>query len=127
METTIMLLDDDGGEVEYSLPAKNEVCSRCEGHGTHLNPSIGEHAYSAEEFAESFDEEEQEEYFRHGGMYDVSCEVCKGNRVVPIVNEDALNTEQKKIYDRWQEQEEDAAIERRNDAYTYRMESGGYG
>lgn len=124
---SITLLDDDGEETEHSLPAKMEVCSRCEGHGTHLNPSIGEHAYSAEEFAESFDDEEQEEYFRHGGMYDVVCSECKGKNVVPIVNEDALNVEQKKIYDQWQEQEEDAAIDLRNDAYTRRMESGGYG
>lgn len=58
-----------------------EVCERCEGYGTHLTPSIGQHAYTAEEFHESFDDEEAEEYFRRGGRYDVPCETCSGIRV----------------------------------------------
>ena len=45
-------VDDSGEEIEHELPSKFEVCSECEGNGTHLAPSIGEHAYSAEEFNE---------------------------------------------------------------------------
>ena len=35
----ITLFDDsEQGETEHHLPAKFEVCARCEGYGTHLNP-----------------------------------------------------------------------------------------
>jgi len=84
---TITFEDDDGEE--HALPARFEVCDRCEGHGMHLSPSIGEHAYSAEEFAESYDEDEAAEYFTRGGMYDVTCLDCGGARVVAVVDETA--------------------------------------
>lgn len=78
---------EDGGEVTYKLPAKYVVCSHCEGHGTHLNEAIRQHAYSMEEFEREFPEPEQREaYFRRGGMYDVQCSRCKGLRVVAIVD-----------------------------------------
>ena len=83
---TIAWTDDEG--VEHELPAKYEVCSRCEGFGTHLNPNIGEHAYTQEEFLDEFDDEEQEAYFTRGGMYDVTCEECRGKRVVLVVDGD---------------------------------------
>jgi len=83
-------------EVTAELPAKNEVCDKCEGHGTHLNPSIGEHAYSAEEFHESFDDEQAEEYFKRGGMYDVTCSVCKGKNVVLVVDSSQCTTPEQK-------------------------------
>src|SRR3954471_21354083 len=91
--------DDDGEEIEASLPAKMEVCYRCSGHGSHLHPAIGEHAYSVEEFYESFSEpEDREEYFRHGGIYDVACEVCHGQNVIPVVDGEACHSdEQKKL------------------------------
>lgn len=79
-----------GVERTLRLDGHHEVCPRCEGHGTHLNPAIGEHAYTPEEFAESFDEEEATEYFRRGGMYDVKCDQCGGKRVVEVLDRDAL-------------------------------------
>lgn len=85
---TFTVITGSGLEHEHELPAVFEVCDRCDGHGTHLTPSIGEHAYSSEEFAESFDDEERAEYFKRGGIYDVPCEVCKGARVVPVVDEE---------------------------------------
>jgi hypothetical protein len=82
--------DDRGNEITHTLPARFVVCSRCEGHGTHLTPSIGEHAYTAEEFAEAFSDEEQRvEYFKRGGIYDETCHDCKGVRVVLEVDRDA--------------------------------------
>lgn len=98
--------NESGEEVTHKLPAKHAVCGRCEGHGTHLNPSIGEHAYSAEEFRESFDEEEQQEYFTRGGRYDVQCEVCEGKRVVPVVDKDACDA---KLYEQYMKHMEDEA------------------
>ena len=77
-----------GLEFEHELPARFVVCPRCEGHGTHLNPSIGQHCYTAEEFRREFDDEEAAEYFKRGGLYDVSCEQCHGARVVAVVDED---------------------------------------
>ncbi len=80
--------EDDRGFV-HILPGTREVCDRCDGHGTHLHPDIGGHAYSMEEFRESFDEEEATEYFKRGGRYDVQCTVCHGHNVVTVPDEDA--------------------------------------
>lgn len=130
MKITITYIDSDGNEVEAELPATNEVCAKCDGHGTHLNPSIGDHAYSAEEFAESFDEEEREEYFRRGGRYDVTCECCKGKNVVKVINREACTTEEQKAhlvaYDAHMEEEEMYESERRAEARWERGAMGGY-
>lgn len=97
---TVTYENDDGEEIKIDLPAKNEVCDRCEGFGTHLTPSIGEHAYSREEFEEAFsDEENRAQYFQRGGIYDVTCEGCRGNKVVLVVDEEHVTkygTEQEK-------------------------------
>ena len=108
---TVTLEDDDGNETEHELPSKMIVCERCEGHGTHLTPSIGEHAYSQEEFYDSFDDEGREEYFRRGGIYDVTCFDCKGKNVVQVVDSELCekNEKLKPIYEQWCEQEEDRA------------------
>ena len=118
--------DEDGEEIVHEFPAKNEVCSRCEGYGTHLTPSIGNHAYSMEEFNESFDDEGREEYFKRGGIYDVTCEECKGNKVVPVVDEEQLTEEQKKLYEEYCEHEADMARMDEEDRRTRYYESGGY-
>jgi len=124
--------EDENGETEetHRLPARMTVCPRCEGHGSHLTPSIGQHAYSQEEFNEAFaEEEEREAYFKRGGMYDVTCEECRGKRVVAVPDEARIAQDPTlaAIYARWQEQQRDAARSEAEDAYTYRMESGGYG
>lgn len=90
MRIKITLENDVGVERTLKLPAKYEVCGRCEGHGKHLHPDIGEHAYTPEEFHESFDEEEAAEYFKHGGRYDVTCYDCKGKRVVLVIDRDQM-------------------------------------
>ena len=119
-------IDDEGEEITHSFPAVNEVCDRCEGFGTHLNPSIGNHAYSREEFEESFDEEEQEEYFRHGGRYDVQCEVCNGNKVILVVDELHLFNEDIELYKQYKESQEQLARWDAEDLATRRGESGYY-
>ncbi len=110
--------NEDGEEVATEIPSKFEVCSRCEGHGTHLHEAIGSHAYSAEEFFESFDEEERGEYFRRGGMYDVQCELCHGKRVTEEPDEKACTTPWQKaalqaLKEQWQAEVE---YERERDA-----------
>ena len=83
--------NDDGNEIELSLPSKFEVCGDCEGHGTVLCEGMRGHAYTMSEFQEEFDQEEQGEYFRRGGRYDVTCPTCKGNRVEEIPDVDAMS------------------------------------
>lgn len=119
--------DEEGDEVTHTFPSTNEVCDRCEGFGTHLTPSIGEHAYSMEEFNESFDDEEDREaYFQRGGKYDVQCEVCHGNKVVETVDESKLSDEQKAVYEQYLDSEEQGARWDAEDRATRRMENGGY-
>lgn len=104
----VTLWNDEGDEETHELPARFEVCTRCEGHGTHLNPAIGEHAYSVEEFNEAFDDEEsREQYFKRGGIYDVKCEECDGDRVVPVVDEARLTNDQKKVFAEFEKQEQE--------------------
>jgi hypothetical protein len=107
-------------EQEHEIPAKHEVCPRCEGFGTHLNPSIGGHAYTREEFDEAFsDEEEREQYFKRGGIYDVTCEECQGARVVVVPDEAACTGELRAILDTWQRQESERL---RSEAQDRRMQ-----
>ncbi len=113
-----------GETITHSFPAHNQVCSRCQGYGTHLNPSIGNHAYTPEEFNEAFDEEGQEEYFRRGGIYDVQCENCHGNKVILVVSDEILNRTQAKLYGEYLEHEEKIAREAAQDARTSWYEDG---
>lgn len=118
---------DDGDEVEVHLPVKMEVCGDCEGFGSVLNPSMRSHAYTQEEFDEAFSDEDREQYFTRGGIYDVQCPTCHGRNVVPEVDEDRLTAKQKVIYARIRRRREDDARDDAADAAIRRMESGGYG
>jgi hypothetical protein len=106
--------NDEGEEITYELPARMEVCNRCHGHGTHLNPNIGQHAYTPEEFAEAFDDDESREaYFTRGGMYDVTCESCGGQNVIAVVDRDHADPKILKLYDeKRKNEEEDRAMDR---------------
>jgi hypothetical protein len=84
------------GETTIALPGKHDVCGECDGHGTHLREGMRDHAYTAEEFSEAFDDEQASEYFRHGGIYDVTCSVCKGVRVVVVVDREACTSAEEK-------------------------------
>jgi RecJ-like exonuclease len=88
--------NDDGEEIEHELPAKFEVCPGCEGHGTRLCEGMRGHAYTVEEFNETFDEEEREAYFTRGSHYDVTCEECHGKRVVAVPDESACRSDEAK-------------------------------
>ena len=126
IELTIYGDDTEGSpERVVELPAKKAVCPKCEGHGSILNPSIAQHAYSAEEFYESFpNEEDRAEYFRRGGMYDVTCPTCKGANVIDVVDVDALATAQQIVdYSAWKKQEDDRAKSDREWANEMQRES----
>jgi hypothetical protein len=97
MTQEFTLTTEDGDEYKIELPVRFDVCPSCEGVGTHLHPAIGEHAYTVEEFAEEFDDEERGEYFRQGGRYDVQCKECGGQRVVSVVDVDRCVTAEQKL------------------------------
>lgn len=75
--------DDEGDDIELELPAKYEVCSLCNGKGSHVNPSIDAHGLSREDLAE--DPSFADDYL--SGMYDETCYECGGRRVQPVVDE----------------------------------------
>jgi len=120
---TITLFDEDGEEVQHELPATNEVCNRCQGFGTHTNPNIDGNGITQSEW-EEWDRDDRESYLN--GEYDVSCEECHGNKVVRVVDQDVCSLEQKKLFEKWEELEnERAALDDEDRAY-YLMESGYY-
>lgn len=103
---------------EVELPAKWEVCSRCEGRGSHVNPNIDGNGISAEEFEQ--DPEFRENYFN--GLYDISCEECKGRTTVLVVDEEQADKDTLKKHHEFQE---DKAKWEREDRITRYWESGG--
>lgn len=88
--------DDDSESMfqdveSFEFPFKFEVCPTCEGKGKHVHPDIDRNGLSSEDFDR--DPDFQDDYM--SGRYDVQCYECHGNRVVPEVDEDRLNEQQK--------------------------------
>lgn len=125
-------IDDGEGEEDsirvIQLPSKKGVCYDCEGHGTVLNESMRYHCYTQEEVSD-LEDDFQEEYFKRGGIYDVKCPTCKGERVVDVVNEDILTQDQKKDYKEYlkilrdrEAYERECAMERRWGGHRFGLE-----
>jgi hypothetical protein len=92
------LCDADGWETECTVPAKHEVCPRCDGTGSHTNPSIDGNGITASEMDEAGDD-------------------FRGLRVVLAPNLDAASPAQR---DAWEaHQRVQAEIDR--DDYSERM------
>lgn len=70
----------DSENTVYAVEIRFEVCPLCMGRGKHVNPSIDAHGLTREDFDEDPDFEES--YFR--GDYDVRCNLCGGEKVVPV-------------------------------------------
>ena len=113
--------EDTGKETSFSIPSRWEICDRCRGNGVHDNPAFA-NGISAEDFAE--DEDFRENYF--AGHYDVRCEECNGTGKTLVPDETNLNAEQVAALAAHREELSEAARDARADAYTRRMESGGY-
>jgi hypothetical protein len=69
-----------GQRGDQTMSTRFIVCPTCEGRGTHVNPAVDGNGLTAEDMAELGDDF-REDYL--GGVYDVRCEECKGDRVVP--------------------------------------------
>lgn len=94
MSTATVTITDANGD-ELRLPAHFEVCPRCDGVGSHVNPSIDGNGLTAEDFAE--DPDFADEYMR--GTYDVPCTECHGERVVAQVDVEALTPDQRAAWE----------------------------
>lgn len=101
LDMTITYENEEGEEVSVQLPSKKAVCGGCEGEGYQLHPGMRGHVYTREEFQDAFDDDQREQYFTRGGIYDVICEVCHGRNVVDEVDEDRLTDEQREHYEVW--------------------------
>jgi len=103
----------------FSLPARMMICGRCEGKGTHTNPSIDGNGISAEEMHELGDDF-KEDYM--AGVYDITCTQCKGEKVMKCIDDAAIEPDSAAaelatvIEEYWQgkwEMEAEVAAERR--------------
>ena len=97
-----------GARSTVVVDSRFEVCSTCNGRGTHVNPSIDSGGITASEWAE-WDEEEREHYW--SGSYDVSCYQCHGEKVIQNLEYETEN----KLYN-W-------CCERLNEHYESQYES----
>ena len=105
----VFTLPSDGEtdeEKTVELPIRFEVCGTCDGRGVYVSPSIDAHGISQEEF--DADPCFRDDYF--SGVYDVTCARCKGERVEPVVHEEALSSEQKEVLQALQEQADDDRV-----------------
>ena len=83
-----------------SNDSRYEICPHCRGEGSYVNPSIDGNGITESEMAELGDDF-WEDYF--SGTYDVRCEMCHGNRVIP--KEDL-----QQVTDAFQQRNDDAQI-----------------
>lgn len=99
MKASVLLYNDEDGEVEVEVDVVFEVCSLCHGKGTHVNPAIDAGGLTRDDFND--DPDFYQEY--RSGRYDVRCAECNGHNVVPTISPDAdpeiAKRIQKKIQD----------------------------
>ena len=105
-----------------TVPARFEVCPDCEGDGSVLIAAIREHAYSREEFEESFpDDEDREAYFCPGSYLHEPCPTCEGRRVAEVPDVSRMTFAQKRATVAWRREERDHANYERERAHALRM------
>ena len=85
--------DDDGEHVEtFTFRFCYRVCGLCDGKGSTVSAGIDCGGLSDQDMWD--DPDFASDYF--GGTYDVSCPVCNGRRVEPMINDTALTDDQKR-------------------------------
>ena len=110
----MVLFDDNGDEVTY--PKKKEVCPRCHGEGTHVNPAIDGNGISTDD--ECWQDDDFRSMYLSGG-YDVPCVECGGKNVVDVLDEERAGPEVTALY--FQQIQDEA-----DDRHTRYMESAGW-
>lgn len=99
----VIRFTDPDTEQELEIPAKYEVCDRCEGRGAHVDPAIDGNGLSREDF--DGDPDFKESYF--SGHYDVRCRDCDGKRVELHPDWAKMTPEQREAYERYSQGERD--------------------
>jgi len=94
-------------ELERELDTKWAVCPVCRGEGKHVNPSLDAGGLSEEMVG---DPEFMDDYM--GGCYDQTCNRCRGKRVVPEVDWNALTAYERKAYEKQLRDDADYEAER---------------
>ena len=110
---------EDGDEEDFQLPAKFELCPKCKGKGSHMNPNIDGHGITSDEWERDWSEEEKESY--RNGDYDVTCSKCNGEKVIKVVDEKAITPGMKPHYDAYVKQEQEKAAEVRQEKRDFEM------
>lgn len=78
-----------------SIPARYKICTVCQGQGK-SSAYLGE--FTASEFDDFFDYEEQEAYFN--GAFDKACQACNGDGKIMVPSMAELKLENQKRYRR---------------------------
>jgi len=111
----IWMMREDRTQYQYEVKTKRIVCPRCNGEGKHINPNIDGDGLTGEDFAQMNErdlEDFNESYL--GGVYDVTCEECKGRNVIdePDIENCIWNDEElRKDYERQKDDEAAAYCE----------------
>lgn len=103
--TVTFVLEDGEQDPEFTRKIKWAVCPTCDGRGKHVNSSVDSQGISPEEF--EHDPDFERDYFE--GVYDVTCNECRGKRVVPELAEPCPELEA------WQRERRQWAAERLNE------------
>lgn len=120
----IYIRKGNGGPIEGLEPyefhtqkevlSKKEVCHQCKGEGSHVNPNIDGNGLTVQDFDE-LGSDFKENYMN--GSYDITCDLCKGKRVIDVVDLESLSDEDREAYHRNLEeisyQENEAYYERK--------------
>lgn len=117
MTATIRLIDeedDEDGTGVVSVKVRYEVCSTCQGKGSHVNPSVDCDGLTADDFAE--DPDFADDYM--SGAYDVQCYGCHGNRVELVIDEEHMD---EGVLDRVHKKMHQDALDRAQEAHERRM------
>lgn len=103
----LSFIDSEGYDCsqEVSLPSKFVVCHRCEGRGVH---DAWEGGMTMDEMYEQ-GPDFIDDYF--GGMYDVACSVCRGQRVLEVVDESRVPAALRDMYAQHKQREYERAEE----------------
>lgn len=100
--------DDNGNITEYEFPTRWSICPRCEGRGVHDHQCFS-NGITGSEWTELTmgDPDFPERYYQ--GDFDVTCTECKGLRVVPEINHEAIDP---MLLERYYQEEADYEAEK---------------
>ena len=89
---------DDVVDTDFTVAVNVVVCTRCDGRGSIVNPSVDGHGLGREDFE---DEDFAEAYW--GGHFDICCPTCHGNNIEYVIDEERTDPKAlQEIYDYWE-------------------------